>query len=308
MNPIVAEIFPVMAKFFKNDFLEARALLDYKWFVVPLKEEDPNDQNIFKKSIDDFVNLCATEGRENVIQPENFPLPFEKFFMVFELIPKNNNRTFAFDVTQITRHENRIYTTQYNLVRVNNALKVVPCVNTEFLGYSRDNHGFFKFHIWPAKKSHIKTEDLTKGYLFFPKELRLNCDGPLPDGDTLMDCYSNTAYNALVCSTYGMFGPISETLHYHATTNPDPLRNAQKIARGNRPKFEWVTSVIEPRTTAPALVLHRGGTHASPKPHERRAHFRRLKSGKSVLVRSTVINKDKMGDRGFVFHDYELSA
>ena len=82
MNPIVAEIFPVMAKFFKNDFLEARALLDYKWFVVPLKEEDPNDQNIFKKSIDDFVNLCATEGRENVIQPENFPLPFEKFFMV----------------------------------------------------------------------------------------------------------------------------------------------------------------------------------------------------------------------------------
>jgi hypothetical protein len=156
MNPIVAEIFPVMAKFFKNDFLEARALLDYKWFVVPLKEEDPNDQNIFKKSIDDFVNLCATEGRENVIQPENFPLPFEKFFMVFELIPKNNNRTFAFDVTQITRHENRIYTTQYNLVRVNHALKVVPCVNAEFLGYSRDNHGSFEFHIWPAKKSHDK--------------------------------------------------------------------------------------------------------------------------------------------------------
>jgi hypothetical protein len=223
------------------------------------KKKIPTTKIFFKKSIDDFVNLCATEGHENVIQPENFPLPFEKFFIVFELIPKNNNRTFAFDVTQITRHENRIYTTQYNLVRVNNALKVVPCVNAEFLGYSRDNHGFFKFHIWPAKKSHIKTEDLTKGYLFFPKELRLNCDGPLPDGDTLMDCYSNTAYNALICATYGMFGPVSETLHYHATTNPDPIRNAQKIARGNRPKFEWVTNVIEPRTTAPALVLHRGG-------------------------------------------------
>ena len=58
--------------------------------------------------------------------------------------------------------------------------------------------------------------------------------------------------------------------------------------------------VIEP--TAPRQEA-KGGTHASPRQHDRRGHLRRLKSGKNVWVKP-----HKVGDpsKGVVFHDYRI--
>lgn len=88
-------------------------------------------------------------------------------------------------------------------------------------------------------------------------------------------------------------------------TAPKSFINAKRIQKGKRPFFEWTTVVVEPRSTVPE-PQPLGGTHASPKPHMRRGYVRRSKTGKLVTVKSTIVNKHKMPDEGFMFHDYRV--
>jgi hypothetical protein len=76
--------------------------------------------------------------------------------------------------------------------------------------------------------------------------------------------------------------------------------NRRKIAEGKTPTYDWTTVYIEPAQTKRE---HQGGTHASPRQHDRRGHLRRLRSGKNVWVRAC-----KVGDasKGAVFHDYAI--
>ena len=289
MSPILAEIFPYLTKVLSNK----QEILDYKWIVKVVRDAYGvlYEDAMYKSAYEDIQKANLTSDQD-LFTPENYPMPFEKFFFVVEVHEKIPHEESRYEVFQFQRIDGRLTCNLYTLFKQPVGLKVRPIVTLNCVAFQAD--GKFTFEAQTCVGSAYMLERL---------------DLPLPDGSASWgEHFSNTAYYALVCATYGMFGPVSDTQHYYSTTNPDPIRNAQKIARGNRPKFEWVSNAIEPRTTAPALVLHRGGTHASPKPHERRAHFRRLKSGKSVLVRSTVINKDKMGERGFVFHDYELKA
>lgn len=77
--------------------------------------------------------------------------------------------------------------------------------------------------------------------------------------------------------------------------------NKKRIKKGKRPFFEWTTVEVKPRA---AVQDSKGGTHASPKPHMRRGHVRKLKDGRIVTIKNTIINRHKMPDEGFVFHDY----
>lgn len=82
--------------------------------------------------------------------------------------------------------------------------------------------------------------------------------------------------------------------------------NARRIKKGKRPLYDWVTIDISAPTAAASTP--KGGTHASPKPHERRGHMRTYKSGKQVFIKSMTINKHKIAEAGFVFHDYTTKA
>lgn len=104
----------------------------------------------------------------------------------------------------------------------------------------------------------------------------------------------------LVAISYGM-APTKNSTGYRGVANP---KNPQRIKRGKKPLFEWETIVIEPRVNS--LSMGQGGTHASPKPHDRRGHQRRLRSGKVVYVRSCTINKHKIKEEGFIHHDYQV--
>jgi len=77
--------------------------------------------------------------------------------------------------------------------------------------------------------------------------------------------------------------------------------NAKRARKGKRPLYDWSTITIKPSVRN---AIDRGGTHASPKPHERRGHMRTYKSGKRVFVKAMTINKHRIGTDGFVFHDY----
>ncbi len=76
--------------------------------------------------------------------------------------------------------------------------------------------------------------------------------------------------------------------------------NRRKIAEGKQPTYDWHTVVINGK----ALKREpHGGTHASPRLHDRRGHSRRLPDGRIVWVRPC-----KVGDasKGVVFKDYQV--
>lgn len=80
-----------------------------------------------------------------------------------------------------------------------------------------------------------------------------------------------------------------------------PVKRAnweKKVRQGKVPTYDWTTIVIKP---SGPRTESQGGTHASPRWHERRGHWRTLKSGKQVWVKNCEVG-DKA--RGAVFHDY----
>jgi hypothetical protein len=79
---------------------------------------------------------------------------------------------------------------------------------------------------------------------------------------------------------------------------PQTYTNKRKIAKGKAPSYEWRTVVIE--AVVPKSE-HKGGTHATPRLHDRRGHLRMLSSGKTVWVKPC-----KVGDptKGTVWKDY----
>ena len=77
----------------------------------------------------------------------------------------------------------------------------------------------------------------------------------------------------------------------------------RKAAQGKKPTYEWRTVLLDPQKPQPPKKPHLGGTHASPRLHDRRGHMRKLKSGKSVWVRSCKVGKAELG---VVFHDYAV--
>ena len=106
---------------------------------------------------------------------------------------------------------------------------------------------------------------------------------------------------ALVASWYKALAQGTEA---YAPTMRDTFTNRRKIKQGKAPLYDWRTVVITPCKPQPASQ-HKGGTHASPRQHDRRGHLRHLRNGKNVWVRPC-----KVGDpsKGTVFHDYEVRA
>lgn len=88
---------------------------------------------------------------------------------------------------------------------------------------------------------------------------------------------------------------------YRPTARPTFI-NRKRQSKGKPPlTFDWVTVEIG---QTPCKNEPQGGTHASPRLHDRRGHWRTYKAtGKRVWVRSC-----KVGDAsiGVIFHDYEV--
>lgn len=78
---------------------------------------------------------------------------------------------------------------------------------------------------------------------------------------------------------------------------------AKRVRQGKAPTYDWTTITIEP---AKPKGEDLGGTHASPRWHERRGHWRLIKkTGKRVWVKNC-----EVGDKalGAVFHDYKIAG
>ena len=80
----------------------------------------------------------------------------------------------------------------------------------------------------------------------------------------------------------------------------DNFINKKRLERNKPPIYTWRTLIVSGKKIDKE---DHGGTHASPRFHERRGHHRRLPNGKTVWVKSC-----KVGDpaRGAVFKDYKV--
>lgn len=105
-----------------------------------------------------------------------------------------------------------------------------------------------------------------------------------------------------IVSTFlrGLSGPNQA----HVPTARKSLINSKRAAKGKGPVlFDWRTVNVGPVTQK---MPHQGGTHASPRLHDRRGHWRTYRAtGKRVWVRDC-----KVGDasKGVVFKDYQIEA
>jgi hypothetical protein len=100
---------------------------------------------------------------------------------------------------------------------------------------------------------------------------------------------------------------VAQRIHAERTAyRPEPIgtpaQQAKRKRHGKAPLFTWHTVQIKPPVIEQPAIGS-GGTHASPRLHDRRGHYRNLKSGKRVWVRDC-----KVGDasRGVIFKDYEV--
>jgi hypothetical protein len=90
----------------------------------------------------------------------------------------------------------------------------------------------------------------------------------------------------------------SKAVAYKPVANP---KNAARAAKGKKPLFDWVTVEIKSVSYKNTPL---GGTHASPRQHDRRGFFRTMKSGKRVWIRQTKVGK---ASNGVIFHDYKIA-
>jgi len=85
---------------------------------------------------------------------------------------------------------------------------------------------------------------------------------------------------------------------------PSPKKNHINKARAKKGKplsYDWHTVDV---TYTPAKREHKGGTHASPRRHQRRGHWRN-RGGARVWVRDCWVGD---ASKGTVFKDYEVRA
>lgn len=101
-------------------------------------------------------------------------------------------------------------------------------------------------------------------------------------------------------SVYSHLSSGTPVTGYKPVARPG-LINQKRKKKGKPLFYDWVTVNIEPPKPR---SLPKGGTHASPRLHDRRGHFRTLRSGRKVWVRN-----HKVGDasKGTVFHDYVVN-
>lgn len=96
------------------------------------------------------------------------------------------------------------------------------------------------------------------------------------------------------------YGAMDRRIEAYVPSVQNTFTNRRKIQMGKLPIYDWTTVYIEP---SKPRTEGKGGTHASPRLHDRRGHLRRLKTGKNVWVKA-----HKVGDasKGAIFHDYVI--
>jgi hypothetical protein len=89
---------------------------------------------------------------------------------------------------------------------------------------------------------------------------------------------------------------------YRATPQNTHINRKRKAKGKAAISFDWTTIEIGPKQEKSAP---QGGTHASPRLHDRRGHWRKHPSGRAVWVKPCKVGDPSLG---VVFHDYKVKT
>ena len=92
------------------------------------------------------------------------------------------------------------------------------------------------------------------------------------------------------------------TTHTEEVIQQASPKNNRRILDGKLPIWEVKTLVLKTPVTR-TVSEYQGGTHASPRQHIRRGHYRHYKSGKIAWVRDCIVGSL---EKGFVHKDYRV--
>ena len=120
-------------------------------------------------------------------------------------------------------------------------------------------------------------------------------------GDSQIDEAEIKQMFRMVCACLLKLHDCTEA--HQPTVKANSLTNKRRIAKGKPPLiYDWRTIKLEPngKKSDP-----QGGTHATPRRHQCRGHWRTCKSGKRVWVKDCW-----RGDasKGTIFKDYEVKG
>ena len=120
--------------------------------------------------------------------------------------------------------------------------------------------------------------------------------GPLEEANVVSERDANVIL-AVVANWYRV---LAQGCLAYKPRASQTFTSRRKMAQGKAPSYDWTTVYIEPSRPRQEAA---GGTHASPRLHDRRGHLRRLRSGRNVWVKSC-----KVGDvnQGTIWHDYAI--
>ena len=124
-----------------------------------------------------------------------------------------------------------------------------------------------------------------------------------PEGGRFLRAEKTPAEHRELC--IGLVGTLtaaaSKPLQHYIGQPDQGYTSKKRMAKGKPPlSYTWHTVTLQP-PAPPSRPT--GGTHASPRLHDRRGHWRNTPSGKRVWVRDC-----KVGDasKGIVFKDYKI--
>ena len=112
--------------------------------------------------------------------------------------------------------------------------------------------------------------------------------------------FADASKNASL-EVHNLFSALATT-HTEEVIQQASPKNNRRILDGKLPIWEVKTLVLKTPVTR-TVSEYQGGTHASPRQHIRRGHYRHYKSGKIAWVRDCIVGSL---EKGFVHKDYRV--
>lgn len=116
-------------------------------------------------------------------------------------------------------------------------------------------------------------------------------ENPYADDNEMLE--RNTALKSTIVALYMM--TLSKNSFYMSVPTPEEAAtNRKRISKGKKPLIEFKTAIIEGKKTLMSSTPH--GTHASPRLHWRRGHWRTMsKSGKKTWIAPMEVGDEENG-------------
>lgn len=163
-------------------------------------------------------------------------------------------------------------------------------VQSQFTGVSRDN-----WKLIPVTCNYT----LPKGNVIY-----LPCEGAIPKTEENDEIRTHLFAFLGTCVAIIQFMNQERTKIITTGKTLPAAANKVRIAQGKFPLFEIKRLELDPTKPILSQPEPQGGTHASPREHSRRGHYRRYRNGKVTWVNPMWVNKG--AQHGRINKIYEL--